>query len=458
MGIHASINEEEGERLIGKEERQTEDVYELLYLINKSPNKNTIADMYAYILANEVDHPDLYLSLPSSKWGWVLSALYEKLLLTLLESNPGARTRAGACCALATGYFDISQKLRMAELSGKTFSAWLAASAGGELDETLIHWAGSTADELEAKTRKYAELAKAEYGGESLFASRVDEDEILTGRKTGSVAALMEELLYKLDHFSVGKIIQGPPVTTVNGKTLPLADREGRVALIDFWSAGCGPCRAKMPFLKDLQANLADQPFDLIMLNVDQDRSVLDKCIDELDLQEMNISSFGHDDRLLKWGINAYPTFVLVDQKGVIIDRELFTDAQIVNKLTDVLGKLGRDEQSSQTISTDHSSVKLMKTFASSMGKWIKSGMKTSSAELVELRLATCQSCPHLQDQGAAFVQKAAAKIGFGDGNCNLCGCSVKAKALIPGEDCPAGAVIDGMSPWQRAEARLNKT
>lgn len=55
--------------------------------------------------------------------------------------------------------------------------------------------------------------------------------------------------------------------TTAEGKTLSSADLLGNVTVLNFWYAGCAPCRAEAPELDQLAKEFADQ--GLIMLGVD---------------------------------------------------------------------------------------------------------------------------------------------------------------------------------------------
>ncbi len=59
----------------------------------------------------------------------------------------------------------------------------------------------------------------------------------------------------------------------IDGTTAKLADRKGKVILLNLWGIWCPPCRAEMPHLVELQEKYKDQGFQVIGLNVgDEDQ------------------------------------------------------------------------------------------------------------------------------------------------------------------------------------------
>ncbi len=60
-------------------------------------------------------------------------------------------------------------------------------------------------------------------------------------------------------------------VKDMNGVDVKLASFKGKVILLNFWATWCGPCRAEIPALVDLQAKYAD---DLVVLGFSVDDPV----------------------------------------------------------------------------------------------------------------------------------------------------------------------------------------
>lgn len=66
------------------------------------------------------------------------------------------------------------------------------------------------------------------------------------------------------------KIAQGE-MTNLDNTTSKIADRKGKVVLLNMWATWCGPCRSEMPTLVRLQENLGREDLEIIGLNVDDE-------------------------------------------------------------------------------------------------------------------------------------------------------------------------------------------
>lgn len=55
----------------------------------------------------------------------------------------------------------------------------------------------------------------------------------------------------------------------MDGTTSKVADRKGKVLLLNMWATWCGPCRAEMPELVKMQDEYRDKGFEIIGLNTD---------------------------------------------------------------------------------------------------------------------------------------------------------------------------------------------
>ncbi|MBX7055313.1 MAG: TlpA family protein disulfide reductase [Pyrinomonadaceae bacterium] len=58
---------------------------------------------------------------------------------------------------------------------------------------------------------------------------------------------------------------------TMDGGKTKISDRKGNVVLVNLWGIWCGPCRAEMPHLIELQNKYKDKGFQTIGLNIGDD-------------------------------------------------------------------------------------------------------------------------------------------------------------------------------------------
>lgn len=117
------------------------------------------------------------------------------------------------------------------------------------------------------------------------------------------------------------------PVSFKNsdGKTMSLADFEGKSLLVNLWATWCGPCRAEMPALDGLQKKAGSPKFEVVAINIDTDesdekpRSFLQETgVDALHLYRDN--SLGIFNTLKKEGlVFGLPSTMLIDAKGCLI-------------------------------------------------------------------------------------------------------------------------------------------
>lgn len=112
----------------------------------------------------------------------------------------------------------------------------------------------------------------------------------------------------------------------LNSAPLSLADLEGRVLLVDFWTFDCWNCYRSFPWLKQLEARFADEPFLVVGVHTPEF---------EHERQPGNVrakvAEFGltHpvmlDNDFSYWramGNRYWPAFYLVDKRGLV--REVF--------------------------------------------------------------------------------------------------------------------------------------
>jgi thiol-disulfide isomerase/thioredoxin len=105
----------------------------------------------------------------------------------------------------------------------------------------------------------------------------------------------------------------------LTGKKRTLADYSDRVLVVNFWASWCSSCMAEFPTLQVMRAELAGERFELLAVNVGEDRLTAKRFLDGL------IPGFSFpvllDENMLttrQWRVRALPTSFIVDPQGRI--------------------------------------------------------------------------------------------------------------------------------------------
>ena len=58
-----------------------------------------------------------------------------------------------------------------------------------------------------------------------------------------------------------------------DGSTTSLADLKGKYVYIDVWATWCGPCKAEIPALKEIEKEYHDKNIQFVSMSIDDDRT-----------------------------------------------------------------------------------------------------------------------------------------------------------------------------------------
>jgi len=118
--------------------------------------------------------------------------------------------------------------------------------------------------------------------------------------------------------------IELPPISFQSGRgeAKTLSSFAGKVVLLNLWATWCGPCRAEMPMLDNLQATLGGSDFEVLPLSID--RGGADKVRDfyrELGLEDLMIYIDPTATAQRRLRVVGIPTTLLVDRNGRELGR-----------------------------------------------------------------------------------------------------------------------------------------
>jgi thiol-disulfide isomerase/thioredoxin len=109
-------------------------------------------------------------------------------------------------------------------------------------------------------------------------------------------------------------------LATLDGKPVTLADSHGKVILLNFWATWCGPCRAEIPDLIELQNKYKDK-LQILGLVVDEDDADAIKEFVEKFGINYPVAIASDAIRFQYGGIAALPTSFVLDSEGRIVQK-----------------------------------------------------------------------------------------------------------------------------------------
>lgn len=133
----------------------------------------------------------------------------------------------------------------------------------------------------------------------------------------------VKSVIDKSLQYAVGKKI--PPLVLADAnkqsRNIMTTIKQNKYTLIDLWASWCVPCRQEFPFLKEAYARYHPGGFDIYAISMDLFRNPWLKALKDLQLPWVNVISNNKLPRFYQ--VNAIPFNVLVNNKGVIIAKDL---------------------------------------------------------------------------------------------------------------------------------------
>ncbi len=126
----------------------------------------------------------------------------------------------------------------------------------------------------------------------------------------------------------VGKQVVNFALRDVNESSWELKrDRQGKLVLLDFWFAGCGPCKDAFPYLNKLQSKYPAQVLEVVGINNESFGTPEEKRMSVLRMNQtyhfVYRQLLDQNELAAQLGVKSYPTMVLLDENGYIIWRHI---------------------------------------------------------------------------------------------------------------------------------------
>lgn len=134
----------------------------------------------------------------------------------------------------------------------------------------------------------------------------------------------------------------------LDGSKFKISERKGKILLLNIWGIWCGPCRAEMPHLVEMQAKYGERGFEVIGLNIGdengatEDVEAIKKFAEKMKLNYTLARSPGASTaqfyRVTKKQV--VPQSLLVDREGHLRGVFVGGGERVINSMKETLEKM----------------------------------------------------------------------------------------------------------------------
>lgn len=120
-----------------------------------------------------------------------------------------------------------------------------------------------------------------------------------------------------LESSLVGQVAPAFQLDLLDGSRFKLAERKGKIVILDFWATWCGPCMQYMPQVEEVARDFVDQGVQLIAVNMEEQPEAI-KSMLERHKMKLTIALDRDGAVAGKFSVTAIPQTVVIDREGKV--------------------------------------------------------------------------------------------------------------------------------------------
>jgi thiol-disulfide isomerase/thioredoxin len=228
----------------------------------------------------------------------------DAFLREVIANNPDRRARGRACQALALGReraAGLGERLKGNDAFRQSFERQMA-------DRAFIEHLIADAPAAKAEAEELSRTVREKY------------DDVCPD-------------------LSIGKSAPEVFSQDLEGRKVKLSELKGKVVVLDLWATWCVPCRAMIPHEREMLGRLADKPFALVSISVDDDKETVTNFLKKEQMPWVHWWNGREGGIVEDWNVEAYPTIYIIDSKGIIRFKNL-RDKELEEAVNQLLGEI----------------------------------------------------------------------------------------------------------------------
>ena len=109
----------------------------------------------------------------------------------------------------------------------------------------------------------------------------------------------------------------------IEGKSVKLADYNGKMVIVNFWASWCKPCIVEFPYESKIYQQYKDKGLVIINVCCDSELTTWKRLSKSEDLQMVNLYTNKADFKKLlgQYNLGALPKSILINREGIVVDN-----------------------------------------------------------------------------------------------------------------------------------------